>query len=135
MMGQHSGLPPYARQIFGAASTLKSWLLPVVDQLSQKPDLATIALLLVIILVSLKILDMLWQTLLFWIRMLRKVVFWGGLVALALWMYTRGPEGVAADVQYWYENWNKEYHYWKEQERIARLLHQQQGQRRAGGWY
>ncbi|CAK4031212.1 hypothetical protein D0868_16314 [Lecanosticta acicola] len=134
-MGEHAGIPPYARQVLSAASTLKSWLIPVVDQLSQKPDLATIALLLVIVLVSLKILDMLWQTILFWVRMIWKLVFWGGLVALALWMYTRGPDGVAADIQYWQQNWNKEYQYWKEQERVAKLLHQQQGQRRPGGWY
>ncbi|KAI7157782.1 hypothetical protein KC349_g5379 [Hortaea werneckii] len=60
---------PYLYRLYSAAGTAKSWLLPLIDQVSQKPDLATIALLLIIVLVSLKILDMLWQTLLFWMRL------------------------------------------------------------------
>ncbi|KAI7237593.1 hypothetical protein KC330_g3074 [Hortaea werneckii] len=59
---------PYLYRLYSAAGTAKSWLLTLIDQVSQKPDLATIALLLIIVLVSLKILDMLWQTLLFWMR-------------------------------------------------------------------
>ncbi|EME49028.1 hypothetical protein DOTSEDRAFT_96624, partial [Dothistroma septosporum NZE10] len=95
----------------GLSLTLKakSYMLPLVDQLSQKPDLATIALLLVILFISLKILNMLYQTAIFWFRMARKIAFWGSLVALALWMYTRGPDGVAADTQYWFETWQGEY--------------------------
>lgn len=134
-MGDHAGALPYARQVFGIISTLKSYLIPIIDQLSQKPDLATIALLLIIVLVSLKILDMLYQTVMFWIRLVWRVVFWGGLAALALWMYTRGPDGVAEDMQYLFETWNGEYQNFKDQERVARLMHQRGGGRRQAGWY
>ena len=121
-------------RFFSAVSTVKSYLLPIVDQISQKPDLATIALLLIIVLVSLKSLDMLYQTIMFWVRLVRRVLFWGGLVALALWMYTRGPEGVADDAQYWFNTWNGEYQKFKDQERVARLMHQRGGQGQAR-WY
>ncbi|EME89479.1 uncharacterized protein MYCFIDRAFT_86383 [Pseudocercospora fijiensis CIRAD86] len=134
----------YAQQAFGYASTangylstIKSYLLLLINQVSEKPDLATIALLLIIFFISLKILNMLLQTVLFWFRMARRLVFWGGLVGLAVWMYTRGPEGAAADLQYWYDTWTVEYEHWKEQERVARLMQQQQAQfgQRGQRWY
>ncbi|KAK4508434.1 hypothetical protein PRZ48_002172 [Zasmidium cellare] len=136
-MGDHAGaqMLPYARQAFSAISTIKSYLVPLIDQISQKPDLATIALLLIIVLVSLKLLDMLYQTVMFWARLAWRVVFWGGLVGLALWMYTRGPDGVADDMQYWFETWNGEYQKFKDQERVARLMHQRGGARRQANWY
>ena len=115
---------PYLYRLYSAAGTAKSWLLPLIDQVSQKPDLATIALLLIIVLVSLKILDMLWQTLLFWMRFVRRLVLWGGIAALGLWFWSRGPDGVLEDVQYWQGQWSHEYGYWKEKERVARLARQ-----------
>ena len=54
---------------------------------------------------------MLAQTVLFWFRLARKVIWWGGLLALGLWMYTRGPEGAMEDVGYWWNVWNKDYEY------------------------
>jgi len=131
LVDNHGNLPPYATQAYGAISTLKSWILPVVDQLSKKPDLATLALTLVIVLLSLKLLNMLVQTVLFWFRMAYRLAFWGGLVGLALWMYTRGPDGVADDIQYWYNTWNTEFEHFKDQERVARLMNQQNGNRGA----
>jgi hypothetical protein len=122
---------PYLYRAYGVFSTVKSYVLPLIDQVSRKPDLATIALLLIIVLVSLKILDMLWQTLLFWIRLARRVIFWGGLAVLALWMWNRGPEGMMEDVGYWQETWSSEYTYWKDRENIARLA--RQGRNYAGG--
>lgn len=116
----------YARYVFGYVSMAKSYLVPLIDQVSRKPDLATVALLLVIIFVSLKILNMLYQTVMFWVRMVRKVAFWGGLAVIVLWLYTRGPNGVADDVQYWYDTWSAEYHRYQEQERIAQLMRRQQ---------
>lgn len=134
-MGDHSGVLPYARQAFGAMSTIKSYLVPLIDQISQKPDLATIALLLIIVLVSLKILDMLYQTILFWARLAWRVVFWGGLAALGLWMYTRGPDGVAEDMQYWFDTWSGEYQKFKDQERVAQLMYQKAGTKKPAKWY
>ncbi|KAK3720404.1 hypothetical protein LTR37_003816 [Vermiconidia calcicola] len=141
LAGNHEALRtygPYARQAYSYISTIKSYLLPLIDQVSRKPDLATIALLLVILFVSLKILNMLWQTVMFWVRTVRGILFYGGLVALGLWMYTRGPEGVAADVQYWWSVWNQEHVYWRERERAARMMKQGLGSGGGavrGGWF
>ena len=141
LMGNHEALQaygPYARQFYSAVTIAKSYVLSLVDQVSRKPDLATIALLLVIVFVSLKILNMLWETLMFWIRLARKIVVWGGLLAFALWMYNRGPEGVMEDVNYWWQVWNQDYDYWKERERVARMARQgytMRDTKRGGSWF
>ncbi len=128
---------PYARQAYSYISLARSYILPLIDQVSRKPDLATIALLLVILFVSLKILNMLWRTVMFWITMARRVIFWGGLVVLGLWMYTRGPEGVQEDVGYWINVWTNEKDYWMEKERAARLGNQVKGRggQGRGAWF
>jgi hypothetical protein len=123
LLSRHSAYAPYAHRAYsytstayGYLNTARGYILPLIDQVSQKPDLATIALLLVILFVSLKLLNMLYQTLIFWIRMAWRLVFWGGLVALGLWMYNRGPEGVGEDIQYWADVWMQEREYWMEQQ-------------------
>ena len=98
--------------------------------MSSKPDLATLALLLIILFLSLKILNILVQTLLFWLRLAKRIAFWGGLLGLGVWMYTRGPEGVGEDLGYWWSVWNQDYQYWSERERVARMT--RQGQRGMG---
>lgn len=125
---------PYLRQLFGYALLAKSYLTPLIAQISQKPDLATAALLLVILFVSLKILNMLLQSVLFWMRLARKVVLWVGLMAVSVWLYNRGPEGAVEDVQYLAKTWTGEYQHWKEQERVARMVNQGQGKQGRRGW-
>ncbi|KAK3072319.1 hypothetical protein LTR53_007052 [Teratosphaeriaceae sp. CCFEE 6253] len=131
---------PYLYTLYNTLALIKSWTQHLVEQVSRKPDLATLALLLIIVLVSLKILNMLWQTLLFWLRLARRIVFWGGLAVVALWMWSRGPAGMVEDVQYWRGAWSHEYDYWKEREQVTRQARQggkygggrQQAQ---GGWF
>jgi hypothetical protein len=112
-------------------AALKSYTTPILTQVYNKPDLATVALLLIILFVSLKILNMVYQTFVFWLRTAIRVVFWGCLGTLAVWMYHRGPDGVVEDVSYWYGAWSGEYEYWKEREKMAR----QRGGGGRGGWY
>lgn len=119
-------LSPYLSYL----SAFKTYTLLLIEQITKKPDLATIALLLVILFVSLKILDMLWQSVLFWFRLAKKIIFWGGLLVLGTWLYVRGLEGVVEDLGYWQGQWRGEYAVWKERERLARLG-RQQGR---GGW-
>lgn len=121
----NNDLSPYLRQALYYTTTLTTYLhaylLPLITSLTQKPDLATIALLLVIFFISLKILNMLWQAVMFWVRLASRVVFWGGAVVIGFWLYTRGPEGVVEDCGYWVRAWGQEYQYWKEQEEGARM--------------
>ena len=139
LLGNHANIryyAPYIGQTYGYISTIRSYILPLIDQVSRKPDLATIALLLVILFVSLKLLNMLWQTFMFWFRLAKGLLFWGGLVVLGLWMYTRGPEGVVQDVQYWVLVWTSEKDHWKEKERVARMSAEMRGRGAGrGAWF
>lgn len=120
------------------SSYLRAYTTPILNAVTQKPDLATIALVLLILLLSLKLLNMLWTAVIFWVRLAYRIVFWGGLAAVALWMWTRGPDGVVEDLGYWAGAWNEEYKYWKEREvggaRMARGNQQPYGSnmRKAG---
>ncbi|QIX01935.1 hypothetical protein AMS68_007452 [Peltaster fructicola] len=115
-----SYLIPYVGTINYVTGLLKAWVFPLITQATSKPDLATLALLLVIVLVSLKILDLLWQSVKFWIKMVWRVVFYGGMAAVGLWFWTRGPEGVVEDVQHWTRTFDKEHQYWLKQDQRAR---------------
>lgn len=65
-----------------------------------------------------------------------RIAFYGGLAALGLWFWTRGPEGVADDVQYWSRTFNKEHQYWLDQERAAKMARQKPTYGRAANrWY
>lgn len=119
----------YARTAYSYFALASSYINPIlstaVSSITTKPDLATVALLLIIIFISLKILNMLVGQVLFWFRMARRVAFWGTLVGLAVWMYARGPYGVAEDVGHWYGVWKGEYAHWSEQDRLARTMREQ----------
>lgn len=112
---------PYAFQLLSYTSILKAYTAPLLNALTQKPDLATLALLLLILFLSLKILNMLVNTVMFWFRMLFRVAFWGGLAAVGLWMWTRGPEGVVEDLQLWAGMWAQEYRYFSERQEADRM--------------
>lgn len=120
--------PAYLRPIYTITSTIRSYLLPLLDQITKKPDLASIVLLLIILFLSLRILNMLWRAVMFWVRLAYRVVFWGGLVMAGLWIYSRGVDGAVEDVGYWTGIWTKEYEYWKDQAEAARLVGNRMGQ-------
>ncbi|KAI5251302.1 hypothetical protein E4T42_04443 [Aureobasidium subglaciale] len=110
--------------IFGPLATLKNifynYLLPVFQSLLEKPDLTKIALMLVILYISLKLLKMLVSSVLFWFRLAFRISFWGGLVVLAFWLSQRGVDGAAEDVGYWFRLWKGELDHYKSQaEQIA----------------
>jgi hypothetical protein len=83
--------------------------------LIEKPDLTKIALTLVILYLSLKLLNMLVQSVLFWVRLAFRISFWGGLAVLAFWISQRGIDGAAEDLEYWYRVWKGELEYYKGQ--------------------
>jgi hypothetical protein len=101
------------------------------NALTQKPDLATLALLLLIIFLSL---NMLLSTVMFWLRLATKILFWGSLAIVGLWMWTRGPEGILQDLAYWGRAWTEEYRYFTDraEQRMAKGTQQPYGN--AAGW-
>lgn len=120
LLSSDSPVRPYLAYALSYSSYVRAYTMPIMNAVTQKPDLATIALLLVILFLSLKLLNMLWQAVMFWVRLAYRIVFWGGLAAMALWMWTRGPDGVMEDLNTLAMAWGEEYKYWKEREGMAR---------------
>jgi len=83
----------------GLTRTLQTHLAPFLTRLLTQPDIASILLVVVALFISMKVLDMLYRAVLFWINLALRLAFWGGVVALGTWVYTRGPEGFVDDVQ------------------------------------
>jgi len=84
------------------------------NKATQQPDIASVVLLLILLFISLKILNILFNTVMFWVRLAIKMVFYGAILGLGMWVYTRGPEGVVEDCQSLAGVWRGEYAYWKD---------------------
>lgn len=93
----------------GLTRTLQAHLTPFLTRLITQPDIASILLLLVALFISMKVLDMLYRAVLFWINLALRLAFWGGILALGMWVWTRGPEGFVEDVTDLGEYWMGEY--------------------------
>ncbi|CBX92596.1 hypothetical protein IAQ61_006016 [Plenodomus lingam] len=93
----------------GLARTLQAHLTPFLTRLITQPDVASILLLLVALFISMKVLDMMYRAVLFWINLALRLAFWGGVLALGMWVWTRGPEGFVEDVTGLTEYWLAEY--------------------------
>ncbi|KAL9084681.1 MAG: hypothetical protein Q9159_005111 [Coniocarpon cinnabarinum] len=93
---------------------------PILASISAKPDLATVAILVVILFVSLKILNMLYQTVIWWISLFLRLAFWTVILSVGLWIWQRGFGGAMTDAEAWKDEWTKQYQYWQRQEMHAR---------------
>ena len=82
---------------------------PLLSRLTSSPDLVTVALLIVVLFMSLKILDMLYRTILWWIRLITRLVFWITMLSVALWLWQRGIEGAMSDMSFWRDEWARNY--------------------------
>jgi hypothetical protein len=120
LLSSNNPFRPYILPFLSYTSIIKAYTAPIIQAVTQKPDLATIALLLLIIFLSLKILNMLLSTVMFWFRLATKIIFWGSLAIAGLWMWTRGPEGVLEDLGHWGGMWTEEYKQLTERAKMAR---------------
>lgn len=113
--------------LFRAAQT---HLLPLIDHVSKNPDIASITLLVIVLLVSLKILNILYRAVMFWITLAFRLVFWGTVVVLGLFIWSRGFDGAVQDLstwaKYWVGVWMSEYQRFQEQLERAREYQMQQ---------
>ncbi|PSN72757.1 hypothetical protein BS50DRAFT_628888 [Corynespora cassiicola Philippines] len=146
----HNLLPPtlvsplltFLTTTFGLLKTAQTHLTPLLTRLTTQPDLASILALLAILFLSLKILDMAYRAVMFWVALTLRVVLWGGAAVVAWWVYTRGVEGFVEDlgalVEFWggeVERYKGEVGRWKEvEERRIRMQAQQQQQQKRKGW-
>lgn len=129
------------------AHTLSTHLTPLL----REPSIPSLLALALLLLVTLKILDMAYRAVLFWIRLAFRLAFWGAVVGVGFWVWSRGVDGFVEDVGelagFWwgeYERWKGEVEGWRgvEEEKVwgkvrQRVQEQQawgqrQGARRAG---
>lgn len=77
---------------------LSSLLYAVSSSETKMPDLVSVLLLAVILLLSLKILDYTRRMVMFWVRLAVKLVFWGLLLGVVWYGYTVGTERMGREV-------------------------------------
>jgi len=95
---------------FGIQRTLTEHLSPLLTKVVTQPDVATVLALLAIFYISLMLLNMLYRTVMFWVRLVFRLAFWAAIVGVGFWVAKRGPEGFVEDVQGLAEYWVAEYH-------------------------
>lgn len=124
----------------GITRTLQIHLGPFITKLVTQPDVASILLVIAIFFISMKILDMMYRAVLFWINLVFQLILYGGMAVLGVWIYTRGVEGFVEDVQDLGSRWLGEYERYSEevkafqqqQEQQVRMKAEQKPSRR--GW-
>lgn len=131
--------PSRMGRVYAITSSARAYFFLLIDSLTKtSPSLTTVALLLIILLISLKILDMLWRAVLFWLNLATKILFWGGMAVMACWIYARGPEGVVQDIANFAGTWRGELGRAQEKAEYAKIFHKQMGggarARREGQW-
>lgn len=77
---------------------LSSLLYAISSSETKMPDLVSVLLLAVILLISLKILDYTRRMVMFWVRLAVKLVFWGLLFGVVWYGYTVGMERLGREV-------------------------------------
>lgn len=125
--------------LFGLTRTLQTHFTPLLTRLIAQPDVATILALLAILLISLKILDMVYRTIMFWVRMALQLVFWGAVIVVGYWIWSRGPEGFIEDVQGLGGYWMGEYERFSGEARALKMqkdsqIRQEAGRKKGRGW-
>ena len=100
----------------------------LVAKLAEKPDLATLALLAIILWLSLKILGFFYGLVMYWVRMAVRLALLAALLAAGTYVATRGIDGAADDARYWAGVWTKEYRRYQDQVEQAREWQMQQMQ-------
>lgn len=65
---------------------------------SSTPDLVSVLLLLLVLVVSLKVLDYMRRVVMFWVMLAVRVVFYGSVVALGCYVYSVGVEKAGRDL-------------------------------------
>lgn len=109
----------------GITRTLQTHLTPFLTKLVTQPDVASILLVIAIFFISMKILDMMYRAVLFWINLVFQLVLYGGMAVLGIWIYTRGVEGFVEDVTDLGHRWMGEYEKYSDE---VKMFQQQQEQ-------
>lgn len=103
-----------------------------INTIRTKPDIASIALLLVTLYISLKLLNMAIQSVMWWLKLARKLMFWALIVGVGTWVWSRGLEGAVTDLGTLGQTFKTEYAYWNERAERARIENAINGKGRVG---
>jgi hypothetical protein len=123
----------------GLTRTIQTHLTPLLTRVVTQPDVATILALLVIFFISLKILDMMYRAVMFWVNMAIRLVFWGALIVLGFWVWNRGIDGFVDDVSGLGEHWMGQYQKYSDEVKMFKGEKEEQirvkaVQNKRGGW-
>ncbi|KAL8824658.1 MAG: hypothetical protein Q9191_004905 [Dirinaria sp. TL-2023a] len=66
--------------------------------LTDTPSIFTLAVLAMVLIVSLKLLDMLRRTIIYWISVAIRLALWASIAGLGIYMYNRGVEQTVEDI-------------------------------------
>jgi hypothetical protein len=101
-------------------ANMNSFITTITNRISTtSPDLKSIALVLIVLFISLKVLGMLYRAIMFWVKLIFRVAVFFSLGMIGVWMYTRGPEGALEDATHWKTHWETEYQRWSRQQKLA----------------
>ncbi|OCK73521.1 hypothetical protein K432DRAFT_387350 [Lepidopterella palustris CBS 459.81] len=80
---------------------------------------------------------MFWRAVMFWVRLVFRIVFWGSLVLAGVWVWNRGVDDAVQDAQsavaYWVGYWQEQRVVYEQQVELAKRFGAA-GMREAGGW-
>ncbi|KAF2018690.1 hypothetical protein BU24DRAFT_418214 [Aaosphaeria arxii CBS 175.79] len=97
--------------IFATLQTISTHLHPLYTRVLTAPDATSVLLLIVILFLSFKILDMAYRAVLFWVRLVLRIAFWGTVGFVGVWIYKRGVDGFIDDVEglarFWWGEWER----------------------------
>ncbi|KAF2691087.1 hypothetical protein K458DRAFT_474066 [Lentithecium fluviatile CBS 122367] len=99
--------------LFGIMRALQTQFSPLIARIITQPDVASILALLAILFISLKILDMAYRAVIFWVKLVVKVVFSVAVLGVGFWMWNRGLDGFVEDLQGLAEYYMREYERFK----------------------
>lgn len=105
-------------------STISRFIDPLLTKLLHSPDVPSVLLLLLLLFVGFKILDLAYRSIMFWIRLSIRLVFYTSIVVVGIWIWQRGADGVMADLSYVGREWNREYDGWKKRSEMAKVQRQ-----------
>jgi hypothetical protein len=121
-----SPLLTFVTTAFGIFRTIQTHLTPLFSRVVTQPDVASILALVAIFFISLKILDMMYRAVLFWVNMVIRLALWGSMAVLGLWVYNRGIDGFVRDVQDIAQTWMGSYE--KYSNEVKRYQAEKEGQ-------
>jgi len=115
---------------------LHTFIYPALLRLYNSPDILSVVLFAAVLLLSLKVLDMLRQAVMFWVRIVTRLLFWGTILVCGVYVWGRGVDGTVDDVRVYggalMDLWTREYDKYDNMQKQAKVAAQMNGASRKG---